>query len=215
MLRFGATLLVVAAIVLPSDSSAQRGQREQRLFKWTDDKGVVHYGDKVPPEYADRDRDVLNGQGVIVDFEEGEITEAEAAAAAAREAEAEKERLAKAEIARRDRMLLETYVAVGDIEELRDRRLELVESQIKVTELYLGNLRKRLVSLQEEASDFKPYTTRENAPQIPENLQLDLSRTTSMISLYEQNLSRTRSTQEQLRESFEEDIARFRELKGG
>jgi hypothetical protein len=212
LLRFGATLLVVAAIVLPSDGSAQR---EQRLFKWTDDKGVVHYGDKVPPEYADRDRDVLNRQGVIVDFEEGEITEAEAAAAAAREAEAEKERLAKAEIARHDRMLLETYVSVGDIEELRNRRLELVESQIKVTELYLSNLRKRLVSLQEEASDYKPYTTREGAPQIPENLQLDLSRTTSMISLYEQTLSRTRSTQEQLRDSFEEDIARFRELKGG
>lgn len=215
MLRFGATLLVVAAIALPSDSSAQRGQREQRLFKWTDENGVVHYGDKVPPEYADRDRDVLNARGVTVAFEEGEITEAERAVAAAREAEAEKDRQAKAEIARHDRMLLQTYLSVADIEELRNRRLELLESQIKVTELYLGNLRKRLVGLQDEASNFRPYTTRENAPQIPENLQLDISRTTSMISLYEQTLSRTRSDQTQLRSSFENDIARFRELKGG
>jgi hypothetical protein len=215
LLRLGATLLVVAAIALPSDAGAQRNQREPRLFKWTDDQGVVHYGDKVPPEYANRDRDVLNEQGVIVAFEEGEITEAEAAAAADRAAQAESERLAKAEIARHDRMLLETYVSVGDIEELRNRRLELVESQIKVTELYLGNLRKRLVSLQEEASAYKPYTTRENAPQIPENLQLDISRTTSMISLYEQTLSRTRANQAELRESFDEDIERFRELKGG
>jgi len=212
LLRFGATLLLVAAIALPSDSSAQR---EQRLFKWTDENGVVHYGDKVPPEYANRDRDVLNEHGVTVDFEEGEITEAERAVAAAREAEAEKERLAKAEIARHDRMLLQTYLSVADIEELRNRRLELLESQIKVTELYLGNLRKRLVSLQEEASGYKPYTVRENAPQIPENLQLDISRTTSMISLYEQTLSRTRSDQTQLRDSFDDDITRFRELKGG
>jgi hypothetical protein len=211
----GATLLVVAAIALPSHGNAQRGQREQRLFKWTDENGVVHYGDKVPPEYADRDRNVLNEQGVTVAFEEGEITEAERAAAADREAEAELERQARAEVARRDRMLLETYLSVADIEELRNRRLELLESQIKVTELYLNNLRKRLLGLQSEASAFKPYTTKENAPQIPENLALDLSRTTSMITLYEQTLSRTRSDQLELRKSFDEDIARFRELKGG
>jgi hypothetical protein len=157
----------------------------------------------------------LNEQGVAVAFEEGEITEAERAAAAAREAEIERDRLAKAELARYDRMLLETYLSVGDIEELRNRRLELLESQIKVTELYLGNLRKRLLGLQAEASGFKPYTTKENAPQIPENLALDLSRTTSMITLYEQTLSRTRSDQVKLRQSFDTDIARFRELKGG
>jgi hypothetical protein len=213
--RFGATLLLAAAIALPSDGSAQRGQGEARLFKWTDENGVVHYGDKIPPEYANRDRDILNEQGVTVAFEEGEITEAERAAAAAREAEAERERLAKVESARYDRMLLETYLSVADIEELRNRRLELLESQIKVTELYLNNLRKRLVGLQAEASSFKPYTTKENAPQIPENLALDLSRTTSMISLYEQTLSRTRSDQVELRKSFDSDIARFRELKGG
>ena len=215
MRRFGATLLLAAAIALPSDGSAQRGQREARLFKWTDENGVVHYGDKIPPEYANRDRDILNEQGVAVAFEEGEITETERAAAAAREAEAERERLAKAESARYDRMLLETYLSVADIEELRNRRLELLESQIKVTELYLNNLRKRLVGLQSEASIFKPYTTKENAAQIPENLALDLSRTTSMITLYEQTLSRTRSDQVALRKSFDGDIARFRELKGG
>jgi hypothetical protein len=209
---FGALLLVVAAIALPSTSSAQR---EQRLYKWTDADGVVHYGDKVPPEYADRDRDVLNDQGVPIGFEEGEVTEAERAVAEQHAAVAEKDRQARATVARRDRMLLETYLSVADIEELRNRRLELLESQIKVTELYLNNLRKRLVGLQAEAGKFKPYTTREEAPQIPEDLALDISRTTGLISLYEQTLSRTRADQAELRNSFDNDIARFRELKGG
>jgi hypothetical protein len=104
---------------------------------------------------------------------------------------------------------------VADIEDLRDRRLQLLESQIKVTELYLGNLRERLVGLQEEASRYKPYTTAADAPQIPENLALDLSRTTASISVYERTLARTRADQELLRSSFDKDIARFRELKGG
>ena len=214
MLRLGATLLVVAAFALPSTGSGQ-GSQGTRLYKWTDNNGVVHYGDKVPPEFANVDRSVLNDQGVRVGFEEGEITEAERAVIQERERALEAERQAKAEVARRDRMLLETYLSVADIEDLRNRRLELLESQIKVTELYLGNLRKRLVGLQNEASDFKPYTTRSDAPQIPENLALDISRTTASISLYEQTLARTRSDQESLRASFDGDIARFRQLKGG
>ncbi len=213
MLRLGATLLVVAAVALPSIGSGQGSG--PKLYKWTDRNGVVHYGDKVPPEYANLDRSVLNDQGVRVGFEEGEVTEAERAVIAERERVLEAERQAKAEVARHDRMLLETYLSVKDIEDLRDRRLELLESQIKVTELYLSNLRKRLVGLQTEASDFKPYTTRTDAPQIPPNLALDISRTTASISLYEQTLSRTRADQAALRESFDNDIARFRQLKGG
>ena len=121
----------------------------------------------------------------------------------------------KADSARRDRMLLETYLTVMDIEDLRNRRLELLESQIKVTELYLANLRKRLLTLQDEASVYKPYTVREDAPQIPPNLALDISRTTASINLYEQTLSRTRNDQANLKSAFDGDIERFRELKGG
>jgi hypothetical protein len=202
---------VLAAVVLPSAGGAQ--QHQQRLYSWTDENGVVHYGDKIPPEYANRDREILNRQGVAIGFEEGEITPEERAIAEERERVAAAEQQTRAEIARRDRMLLETYLSVGDIEELRNRRLELLESQIKLTEVYLGNLRKRLVDLQSEASHFKPYTTKADAPPIPEDLALDISRTTATIALYEQTLARTRSDQHALKESFDEDIARFRELK--
>jgi hypothetical protein len=208
----GAILLVVAAIALPSIGSAQ--QRQPKQYRYTDAHGNVIYSDTVPPEHANRDRVLLNDQGVPIGSEEGEITEAERAIAAEREAAAEAERKAKEDTARHDRMLLSTYISVADIEDLRDRRLELLESQIKLTEVYLGNLRKRLLSLQSEAGDYKPYSTREGAPQIPENLYLDSSRTTASITLYEQTLARTRADQAALRESFDKDITRFRELKG-
>ena len=214
MRTVGAILLVVAAIALPSIGSAQRSP-QPKLYKWTDASGQVHYSETVPPEFANRDREVLNNQGVRVGSEEGEVTEAERAVAAERETQAEADRKAREEIARRDRMLLETYISVADIEDLRNRRLELLESQIKLTEVYLGNLRKRLVDLQAEASNYKPYSTRADAPQIPENLALDMSRTTASIALYEQTLARTRADQAALKNSFNEDIARFRELKGG
>jgi Domain of unknown function (DUF4124) len=207
-------LLALVAFALPSASFAQ-SKEGPKLYKWVDEKGVVHYGDSIPPEYAKRDRDVLNDKGVHVGFEEGEITDEERAAIARKEAAAAAVRAAKAEEARRDRMLLETYGSVSDIEDLRDRRLQLLDSQIKVTEAYLGNLRKRLVTLQEEASNYKPYTTRENAPHIPEKLALDISRTADSINGYEATLARTRADQEVLRAAFDKDIRRFKELKGG
>jgi hypothetical protein len=206
--------LALAAIAVPSLVGAQQKTQVSKLYRWTDEKGVVHYGDSVPPEYSKNERNVLNNQGIKVGFEEGELTPEKRAELERVKAEQEKERVKKEEGQRHDKMLLDTYLSVSDIEDLRDRRLELLESQIKVTELYLANLRKRLVSLQEEAGNYKPYTTRDGAPQIPENLQLDLSRTSHSINLYEQTLSRTREDEETLRNSFDSDIRRFKELKG-
>jgi uncharacterized protein (UPF0216 family) len=213
LIRIGAVVFLIAAFVLPSDSSAQARQ-EKRLYTWKDEHGNVFYGETIPPEYANRDREILNQHGVHVGSEEGEITPEERAELERLAAIAAREQQERLRIARHDRMLLETYITVADIEDLRDRRLELLESQIKVTELYLTNLRKRLVTLQDEASAFKPYTTKPDAPQIPESVALEMSRTVDLINLYEQTLARTRADQESLRKSFDTDIARFRELKG-
>lgn len=221
-------VLLLAALATPEAGDAQQraparvsqprnpqGKDTRKLYTWTDEKGVVHYGDSVPPEFANRDRNLLNAQGVRVGFEEGEVTAEERAELAKKKAAEDAKAAAQADIDRHDKMLLQTYITVADIEDLRNRRLELLESQIKVTELYLGNLRKRLVMLQAEATPFKPYSTKPDAPQIPENLALDISRTTSSINNYEKMLSKTRSDQMSLRASFDDDIARFRQLKGG
>ena len=211
MRRVGATiLLVVAAIALPSVGSAQK----KKLYQWRDANGQIHFSETVPPEDANRDRVILNDQGVHVGFEEGEVTPEEASEAQERETAANADKQAKEEIARHDRMLLQTYISVADIEDVRDRRLELKDSQIKLTEASLGNLRKKLVDLQTDANNFKPYSTRADAPQIPEVLARDISQTTSSISSYEQNLASTSADRAALKKSFDDDIARFRELKG-
>ena len=174
--KAGAILLVIAAIALPSISSAQK------LYKWTDENGGVHYSD-IPPA-PNRDRS------------------------------AQADQRAKDESAQRDRMLLETYSSVAEIEDVRNRRIEEMESRIKGTEDYLGKLREKLVTLQADASQFKPYSTREDSPQIPESLALEMSQTTAAIPQYEQTLPRMRADQAAMKKSFDDSIARFRELKG-
>ena len=204
-----AILLVVAAIALPSIGSAQK------ILKWKDENGVTRYGDTIPPEYANRDRELLNNEGVPLGSEEGEVTEEEANEREARDRVAEENKSAKDAIARHDRMLLQTYTSVADIEHLRDQRLEQSESQIKLTELNLNHLRQRIVGLQNDADHFKPYTTRPDAPEIPVALALDLSQTTRSISNYEQDLASKRASHAALNKTFADDIARFIELTGG
>lgn len=204
-------VLLCSIVVLPA-LAQQRPQ--QTTYKWTDADGVTHYGDRVPPEYAEIDRDVLNAQGVRVGSQEGVLTEEERAELARQAAVEEQARQAKVDRARRDQVLLDTYLSVAEIEALRDRRLELLAAQIRVTEHYLNNLRKRMTRLQREAADYKPYSDDPDAPDVPESLGQELSRTISSIGLYEQTLTHSRTEQEELSLAFARDIERFRELKG-
>jgi hypothetical protein len=204
---------IMLAVALPALCFAQ-GNRTPKLYRWVDANGQVYYSDKIPPDQSTHDRDILNSRGVHVGSEQGEVTAEERIEIARKEAEAAAVEQQKLDVARHDRMLLETYLSVEDIADLRDRRLELLESQIKVTELYLTNLRKRLASLESEAARFKPYSEKPDAPQIPDNLALDITRTTASVNNYQKTLERTRIDQEKLRVSFNADIERFRVLKG-
>ena len=124
-------------------------------------------------------------------------------------------RAARIEIARRDRMLLETYLSTADIERLRDSRLEMLESRVTVTELYLADLNDRLARLRADAARYKPHSDRDNAPHMPIELVREISRTEASIASYQQTLERMRKEQTELKLQFDSDIERFKQLKGG
>ena len=116
--------------------------------------------------------------------------------------------------ARRDEVLLSTYLSVEEIEALRNRRIELIDGQISVTSNYLQSLRDRLKQLQAEASTFKPYSKDPEAEPSDEKLADELADTADSIALYEKTLQDTRTRQGRVVMAFDADIARFKELKG-
>lgn len=197
--------LATLAVVLLTGAGEER-----RTYSWTDDEGVTHYGDRVPPEYRDQKKRILNEQGVTVGVIEGKKTPEELALEAKRrEMQAEKEKRRRA-----DKVLLSTYLSVEELEMHRDRRLELLRAQQKVAELYLRNLRRRMVALQDEASNYKPYTMEPDAEMIPPDLAEDLSDTKDRINRQEAQLAEHRREADQLEQKFAQDISRFRALKG-
>ncbi|MGI9330464.1 MAG: hypothetical protein ACR2QB_07065, partial [Gammaproteobacteria bacterium] len=97
---------------------------------------------------------------------------------------------------------------------LRNRRTEMLDGQINYTEVYLKTLREKLGRLQKDAGRFRPYSSDPKAPPIHENLAKELSDTLDSIIRYEQTLNDTQARKAKLVTKFEQDITRFRELKG-
>ena len=73
-------LLLTAAMLFALPQGALAATEEQKLYRWVDDEGVVHYGDSVPAEYAEVDKQVVNEHGVTLDVLRGKKTREELAA---------------------------------------------------------------------------------------------------------------------------------------
>lgn len=202
-------LLVTAlifGIVLPPLASADQG----RLYRWVDEQGEVHYSDRIPAEYSDQRKQLINEHGVPLADIAGRKTEEELAAEkAAAELAVQKELQDRA-----DRALLNVYQTVDEIIMHRDRRVELFKAQARVTELYLRNQRRALDQMKREAATYKPYSANPDAVYIPDDLVDAIDETEDTIERHEQNLVKYREEEHQIVARFEGDIHRFKALKG-
>jgi hypothetical protein len=202
-------LLPTLLLAIVAGGAAAQVDKQKKLYRWVDKDGQVHYGDSVPAEYAEQDRDILNKQGVKVGREEGTITPEEAAVLAAEEKAAREEQKRKL----RDRVLLQTYQSVKELEILRDTRLELVDAQLTIQEQSLANLRAQHAKIERAAARYAPVSTEPGAPPLPAEAAADLARSASDIATQESNLLRRREERENIRLTFEADIKRYQELR--
>jgi hypothetical protein len=203
---------IAVALLCASTAQAQSksGGREA-FYRCKDGSGQTHYGDSLPPACTGFDTEVLNESGMLVRLIEGDRTRAARLEREAIEGKARKEREARAQ---RDRMLIETYATVADIERLRDQRLELLVSQYRVTEQNIKNLRERQTRLEQQIARFKPYSEQTNAPPLPDHLAEEMVNLVNGTRVYAESLIKNKQEQTDVRSTFEGDIRRFKELKG-
>jgi hypothetical protein len=183
------------------------------MYRWRDAQGHLQTGDSVPPEYATQDVEVLNSRGVVVGTREGARSPAQRAAAENQRAAEVSARQAVLRQRQRDQNLLATYLTVEEIQLLRDRRLDLIDGQVRVATQYLESLRARLLKLQDGARRYRPYNGKTTGPGMPATLAEDLVRTMGDAQTQEKNLAAKREEYARVRDEFARDIARFRELK--
>jgi hypothetical protein len=202
-------LLVGGAVVVPDADAAGNKRRAAPknsngiAYRWVDENGNVHYGDRLPT--AETESSILNRQGVEVGRTEGVKTAEQLAMERAREQQ---------EVRRKqhDRFLMTTYTSVADIEQLRDERLGQIEGQRSAAEQYADSLFSRLSSLQNRAMLFKPYSANPSARRMPDDLAEDIVRALNEVRVQRGALAAKDEEETLLRSQFEADIQRYREL---
>lgn len=201
--RIALSLLLASAAMSGAHAAQNKGIT---AYRWVDDQGVVHYGDSIPPQYAEKAHAMINDQGVEVGHTEAQKTPEQLAAAAQVEAETLKRQ-------QHDNFLVTTYTSVADIESLRDVRLDQLQGQRVAAEAYVDNLQSRLVALQGRAKHFRPYNTSSGARKMPDDLAEDLVRTLNELHIQSSALVAKNEEVSAVRAQFQTDIERYRELR--
>jgi len=195
---------LVGALAITFASGASAG-----IKCWTNSEGVRECGNSIPPEYAQERHEEINSQGITVDRVEAAMSaeeveakrrEARAAEAAARE---------QARQAERDRVLLDTYTSVTDLELARDGQIDHIESQIRITEDRIEKLQRNLDDKIGRAAEVE---RRGKTP--PPNLIAEIDNLQSQIDESEAFISSKERERELVKDQFVDDIRRYRELKG-
>ena len=182
---------------------------EAKLYKWVDDNGTTHYGEVIPPEYANKDRDSINKSGLLDKRPEKVNPEA---LRAKEEAEQKRKIENQATMAqqRRDSALLNTYSNENEIDMARDRSLELINARIESYKMLLKSSQSTLDELKKEV-DSRTKTGKK----IPQSLVNDITQTEARVSRNKTELNKSEEEFAVVKIRFDNEKELYRKLKGG
>ena len=199
-------MLLAFTALAPVAANAGNSSTEKSIaYRWTDEQGVVHYGDRIPPQYAQKEHAILNGQGVEMRKLDAQKTPEQAATEARTEQAAFRQK-------QHDAFLISNYGSVRDIEALRDIRLDQLRVQKSAAEQYVQSLHSRLSTLQTRAKVFRPYNPHPNARRMPDDIAEDLVHTLNELRTQSNLMAAKTEEETALKEQFQADIERYREL---
>jgi TfoX/Sxy family transcriptional regulator of competence genes len=197
------TLIVLLGLLLTAAAQAQN------VYRWTDERGEVHYGHAVPPEYADRGYDRLSDDGMVLERVERALTPQERATRAARRTlEAEAEALMRNQESR-DRLLMAAYRSEDDINSTMQYTLANLDSQRRTIRANLDRSSQRFESQVSRAAD---YTRR--GEEVPAQISQSITDVRDEMQRLRKALEELDQRELEIRQRFASELERFRELMG-
>jgi|KBSSwiStaDraftv2_1062776.scaffolds.fasta_scaffold658158_2 uncharacterized protein DUF4124 len=178
-----------------------------KIFKWVDEKGVTHYGESIPPEYKDQAATEMSKHGLTVRKLDAAATGNEARKAAEEKAIKDREEKQRAfEQRRRDMALMNTYTSAREIDEHRERTLQVPIQTLKGLEPRLKKAKDRLTSLQSQAAAL---TAKGKSA---EGLDQDIADEQAEIQNIKADMDRSQAQIDAIKLKFDADKKRFIEL---
>ncbi|MBI5438515.1 MAG: DUF4124 domain-containing protein [Nitrosomonadales bacterium] len=179
-----------------------------KMYKWVDDKGTTHYGETIPPEYANKNRTELDKSGRVVEKKEVLTPEERRAN---EEAETKKRAADEAalEAKRRDKALVNTYSNEKEIDLARSRNLQQIDARVSSINSLLKTANDNLLKYQKESGDV----AKAGKP-IPAALKDDLRESQARLDKLKQDLEKANAEKAAIEARYDADKARYKELTG-
>ena len=183
--------------------------RADRLYKWVDEDGRVHYSDVIPPQRINKGHTVVDKDGVVVT-----TFDAVKHGAALRKEKAhhirEKQALERAhQKAIHDRQLLDTYDTRDQLIEAQDERLAIIDSALKIGAAHIDRLKEQRAELMKRAAQNE-----RDGKTVSASLREQIDGLTVQIDQQQAYVGAKTGERERTARQFTEDLARFDELKG-
>lgn len=194
-------------LVTLATSIAWTAPAAAKLFKWVDENGTTHYGEIIPPEYANRSSQTIDKGKVKNRSEEFDPNKRAAMQEAADKKKADE--AAAAEQKRRDNALLNTYSNENEIDLALNRSLQLLNARVSSFSTMVRSAEETVVSHRKEVEE------RQKAGKQPaQSLLDDLASSEARLARLKKDLEQSELAIVNAKARFNGDKTRYRELKG-
>ena len=179
-----------------------------KLYSWVDEHGKTHYGNVVPPQYAQQGNTELDKKGAVIKKTDAALTPEQRKAKEEELAQQKEEDKKKLEQKRRDKALLNTYTTEKEIDLVRDRNLQQGELQLQSMELRAKQVQPRLDQARKRAQGLAA----KKRP-LPPDLQQEIEEAEKELQRMQEMIKQRHTEMDAIRARFEDDKKRFRELR--
>jgi hypothetical protein len=196
------SFLALAVTILSSSLSVQA-----KMYKWVDEDGQIHFGDKIPQKYLVKEHDELNEHGVKTKHRAAKKTAEEKAREQRLEEERNKAALAEKKQKQLDRVLFDTYTTERDLIIARNSRLDAYATQIKLSEAYINDINKNIELMEQQVAQIKA-----SGREVPKDLYNRIDSEKQEVASQMKIMKNHKKQSDEISVQFNAYIERFRDV---
>jgi uncharacterized protein DUF4124 len=177
------------------------------LYKWTDERGVVHYSDQLPADAVNRANYELDRQGRTIRKTE----QAHPVVQRVPKTDTEEQKMREAErermlALRRDRALIESYANENEIDLAKSRALATIDGQVQSAEGLVAQMLKRREELVGKQATYAPRP-------VPGEIKREIETIDDEVARQHEYIAAKKKESTTIAARYDSDKQRFRELR--
>lgn len=196
-----AAIAMMSVSLLLAAPNASTDAPQAQLYRYINNKGTTVTSSKIPPEYAKKGYKIVTMSGLVIKEVLPELSEEE-------KKKIDANKLSESEQLEKDRLMLLRYGSIGELIRDKDRKLAELRDKVKSQEANLSAIEGQIKYEQQNAATFE-----RSGREVPPATLAKIDALYKDQQICQEQISTFRTTYTEQQKHFDEDIARFEQLK--